>query len=173
MERLRLGTRAWQWVLWQLMRSGYRPMRALLWLVIWWLVGFVAFGAGYQAGVLVPNDKEAAAYLVKNGDVPASYEPFCALSYAVDSALPIASLGQREKWHVTLPENLPVGRPVPRDYIYNFACRTQFLQGWIAPSQAVEWVATTLLVFRWLFVPIAWFLTTMLVAGVAGLVARE
>jgi hypothetical protein len=46
---------------------------------------------------LVPLDKEATADLATNGDVSTNYEPFCTLSYAVDSALPIVSLGQREK----------------------------------------------------------------------------
>jgi hypothetical protein len=169
----------WQFILWLLMANGYCPLCALGWLALWWSVGFLAFGLGYQAHVLMPLDKSAFDYFTANGDVPASYEPFCAFSYAVDSALPIVSLGQRDKWHVAFPETaMPEHQPIklmPRNSLYTFLCQANFFQGWVkaAPSPSAEILATSLTVFRWLFVPIGWFLTTMMVAGVAGLVARE
>jgi hypothetical protein len=172
-------SRVWQFILWLLMKNGYCPLCALGWLVLWWSVGFLAFGLGYQAHVLMPLDKGALDYFTANGDVPASYEPFCAFSYAVDSALPIVSLGQRDKWHVAFPETaIPEQRPIrlmPRNSLYTFLCQANFFQGWVkaAPSPSAEILATYLTVFRWFFVPIGWFLTTMMVAGVAGLVARE
>jgi hypothetical protein len=174
-----LRSRVWQFLLWLLMKNGYCPLCALGWLILWWSVGFFAFGLGYQAHVLMPVDKSAFESFTAHGDVPASYEPFCAFSYAVDSALPIVSLGQRDKWHVAFPETAtPDHQPIrlmPRNSLYTFLCQANFFQGWVkaAPSLSAEILATSLTVFRWLFVPIGWFLTTMMVAGVAGLVARE
>ena len=129
--------------------------------------------------MLMPLDKSAFDYFTANGDVPASYEPFCAFSYAVDSALPIVSLGQRDKWHVASPETaMPehqLIRLMPRNSLHASSARRTSSKGGSRrrrPHQPRN-SRTSLTVFRWLFVPIGWFLTTMMVAGVAGLVARE
>ena len=95
--------RAWQLLLWAWTRNGFRPLYALVPLGIWWLVGFLMFGLGYQAHIMRPLDRAAAEAFAQEGRVGDGYESFCALAYAVDSSLPIVSFGQRERWHVAVP----------------------------------------------------------------------
>jgi hypothetical protein len=56
-----------------------------------------------------PSDKYAYEDLIKNRvGLPGQYDPFCALVYAVDSILPIVSLGQRDGWHQRAPPTIAV-----------------------------------------------------------------
>ena len=101
-------SRAWQWVLWHTIRNGHAPLRALIFLIVLWAFGFVAFGWGYQKLVMEPSDKYAYDDLTQKKLLPGQYDPFCALVYAVDTILPIVSLGQRDRWH---PRDPPTTKP--------------------------------------------------------------
>jgi hypothetical protein len=104
--RANLGwpSRAWQWILWTTIRNGHQPLRALYFLIVLWALGFLAFGWGYQKLVMEPSDKYAYDGLTQNKALPGQYDPFCALVYAVDTILPIVSLGQRDRWHPRAPQ---------------------------------------------------------------------
>ena len=140
-------------------------------MIILWILGFILFGAAYEAGAMVPSEKEAFREFMKDGAVPASYEPFCAPIYAIDTSLPIISFGQRDKWH-------PVGAgkdiKVPEHGIEKtfdaVVCQASFTRGWAERTPLLiacfKWL-------RWIYLATGWFLTTMFVAGVSGLVGRD
>jgi hypothetical protein len=175
-DRRKWGGLGWwagkrHWVLWALIGNGYAPLRAVWWLLVLWLAGFLAFGAGYQARLMVPTEQRAHSEFVPKGSAPGWYEPFCALTYAVDTSLPIISLGQRERWHpdASKPPIESEGSAVD-GLLRNLLCNANFTHDWLSAS---ERCATLLNWFRWIYIPIGWFLTTMFVAGVSGLVGRE
>lgn len=170
---LGLASRAWQLVLWTTIRNGHQPLRALIFLFGLWAIGFVAFGWGYQKHVMEPSDKYAYDDLTQRKALPGQYDPFCALVYAVDSILPIISLGQRDRWHPRAP---PTTAPQTTEHgsLYGFFCEASFTVDW---DQHQKWaestLATSLAVLRWALVVLGWLFATMLVAGIAGLVGRE
>ncbi len=186
------ASRAWQWALWITIRNGHQPLRALYPLLILWAIGFLAFGWGYQKHVMAPSDRFAYEELAHGRPLPGQYEQFCALVYAVDTALPIISLGQRDRWHPSAPptkrgDSEPPGRvlltvdpsPTPAKTGDSepraFLCEARFAQHWDPHGKWIEssTLATALDAFRWVYIPLGWFFATMLLAGVSGLVGRE
>jgi hypothetical protein len=170
-------------------------LRALYFLIFLWAVGFLAFGWGYQKHVMEPSDEYA--YEGLNGSsktLPGQYDPFCALVYAVDSILPIVSLGQRDRWH---PRDPPTTKPQTtasqataaqataaettpaqteeHSSPYGFFCEASFTGHWDPHGKWVEpsTLATLLDALRWGWVVLGWFFATMLVVGISGLVGRE
>ena len=64
------ASRAWQRVLWTTIRNGHQPLRALIFLFGLWVIGFVAFGWGYQKQVMEPSDKYAYQSLAQGKTLP-------------------------------------------------------------------------------------------------------
>jgi hypothetical protein len=179
------ASRAWQGVLWLTIGSGYQPLRSLYCLLGLWIIGFLTFGWGYQRQVIVPTDKVAYESLASDKTLPGQFEPFCAPVYAIDTALPIINLGQRDHWHPgTLPpkDTQPImSRPKPTQSeipssLYYAICEESFTRDWGDPRS--KWVepstlAPLLAAVRWVYIVGGWFLASMLVAGVSGLIGRE
>jgi hypothetical protein len=151
-------TRFWSWLLWHIMRNGYRPLQVILWLFVLWIVSGVVFGTGYELGLMGPTDEKAYNAFVANHGVPPPWYPsFRAPVYAIDISLPIISLGEREKWQ-------PLAEPVVPT-----TTNSPSWLGFLEPGA----VGIGLVIWRWIAIVLGWFLASMLVAGVTGLVARE
>jgi len=147
----------WTWVLWHVMRNGYKPLRAFFWLLLLWVANGLVFYGGYHAGLMGPTDQKAfEAVITNHGVVPDWYPRFRAVSYAIDVSLPIISLGERDKWR-------PLDRPVDPKSI---------LPAWVPDAFAI-WLPDALVFYRWIAIAAGWFLASMLLAGVTGLVAKE
>jgi hypothetical protein len=147
----RLSWSSWFWslVLWHVIRNGYQPLRAVVWLLALWAANAIVFSAAYDAGLMGPTDQRAfEAFVASQGSVPAWYSPFRATSFAIDLSLPIISLGERDKWR-------PLARPVH------------------GKPDVPAWLPGALSVWRWVAIVAGWFLASMLVAGVAGLVGKQ
>lgn len=165
------GSRFWQWVLWIAIRNGHQPLRAFSGLLILWAIGFLAFGWGYQMQAMVPSDRFAYQELESGKPLPGQYDPFCALVYAVDAGLPIISFGQRDRWH----PGVASARPETDGGVYGTICYASFMRHWDPHRVWVDApaLATWLAMYRWFHIALGWFLATMLVAGISGLVGRE
>jgi hypothetical protein len=151
------SVRFWQWVSWHVMRNGYRPMRAILWLVLLWSLNFAIFAGGYGLGMIGPSQKDAYdAFSTHSTAVPPWYPKFHPLVYSVDVSLPIISLGERDKWQ-------PLDQPV---------MGAAGWPGWLK-FVGTERVSLSLAIWRWTAIALGWFFASMLVAGVSGLVARD
>jgi hypothetical protein len=163
-------------LLWVTIRNGYQPIRAGLLLIVLWMFGYAAFGIGYNVRVMVPTDKEAHAKFDYMNVVPANYEPFCAAIYAIDTSLPIISFGQKEKWHPADPSRR-VGT-ASSDPGWDLLCDATLIGRWFrqvmgrglhqTELRQADAVASFLPWFRWGYIAIGWFLTTMFVAGISG-----
>jgi len=181
------GSRLRQWLLWATIRNGYQPIRAGLLLIVLWIFGCVAFGLGYNARVMVPIYKDLNIAKELNPTVaapslaPANFESFCAAIYAIDTSLPIISLGQRERSHPAVPKEL-VGTPPP-DAHGGVLCDARIIGRWFrhvmsrwfhqTEARATDVIASFLFWFRWGYIAVGWFLTAMFLAGISGLVGRE
>jgi hypothetical protein len=155
-------TRFWTWLLWHVMRNGYRPLQVILWLLVLWIVSGVVFETGYELGLMAPTDEKAFNFIAKHGSPPPWYPAFRAPVYAIDISLPIISLGLRDKWQ-PLVQPAPVGPGWPTTT--GFSSWLGFLE----PRAA----GIGLTIWHWIAIVLGWFLASMLVAGVTGLVARE
>jgi hypothetical protein len=179
------GSRILQWLSWLFIGNGYRPLRAGLWLIGLWIVGYIAFGIAYSVHVMVPTDRFVISDFVDKGTVPPNYEPFCSATYAIDTSLPIISFGLKDKWHPAVPSEAIDRRTTVGDNasVWTSLCGAsaiargfhQIMGRWLhytEPDQ-VAMVATALPWVRWGYIAIGWFLWTMFVAGISGLVGRE
>jgi hypothetical protein len=114
----------------------------------------------YQAGQLVPSDNKAYEDF-KVGQLPGSYEGFCALVYSFDTFVPIIDLGQRSRW-----------KPIDtEDEIVDSPKRVYAICDPLAP---IRWRPPLWFIrcFRWLDIIAGWFFTALFAAGVSGLVRR-
>ena len=49
----------WSLVLWNVIRNGYKPLRAAVWLLALWVANAIVFGAAYDVGLMGPTDQRA------------------------------------------------------------------------------------------------------------------
>jgi hypothetical protein len=131
---------------------GYRPLRAL-----WWIVGFVMLGAllfrwGYGAGLITPTEESAYRTFVESGAPPHHYPPFSSLVYSLENFLPVVDLHQGTYW-----------RPNPHHHPSN---------------RKIKWVDHTLSgsflrCYLWVHILAGWTITPLLFAGLAGLLRSD
>jgi hypothetical protein len=178
-------SRILQGLSWLFIGYGYRPMRAGLWLIGLWIVGYLAFGIGYNVHVIVPTDRFAISDLAEKHKLPVSYEPFCAATYAIDTSLPVISFGLKDKWHPAVRSE-GIGPATTEGHeggLWTSLCGASAITGgfhqiigrWLhytEPDQSAS-VASVLPWVRWGYIATGWFLWTMFVAGISGLVGRE
>jgi hypothetical protein len=160
--------RLWAWILDWTMAYGYRPLRALSFIGIFVLVGFLVFGSAYRSEQLVPTDKDAYEKF-KAGQLPGSYEGFCALVYSFDTFVPIIDLRQRSRWK--LIDTKEGAFKLPKWNESNVVCALcdpMALIPWCLPL-AVGFIRF----FWWLDIIAGWFFTLLFAAGISGLVRRD
>ena len=157
LARSALEVRGWlqlrDWILWHTVRHGRQPLRAVLWLGVFWAIGMVVFFSASDAGAIKPNNAfmlrqsewtecaplEGRARLTCFEGRAASYPEFNALIYSADTLLPIVSLEMQEYW-------------IPDD------------------SQGVGWFARG---YLWVHIAVGWALSLLAVAGFSGLVKSD
>jgi hypothetical protein len=163
MEHLRRSSetgiyrRIWNLALRVAIGYGYRPWSALRWFIILVFLGFVLFSGGFYSGSMVPTDKDAYAFFMERDSVPDYYERFHASIYSLENAFPLVKLGQTDRW-----------QPDP-------ACRSLNTNGDSAPFVLLLRVISPAFLrwFRWLQLLLGWFLATMWIVAVTGLIRRE
>lgn len=144
---LRWSERLWSRLLDVTIGYGYRPMRAL-----WWILGFVAlgsvlFGLGYHELAITPTEPRAYDYFVEKGEPPLHYPPFNAIVYSLENFLPVVDLHQGTYW-----------RPNPR---HGLGGRLRALSGTL-----LRW-------YLWLHIIAGWIITPLLAAGLTGMVRPD
>jgi hypothetical protein len=148
--------RIWNWTLRKAVGYGYFPGRSL-----WGLAGLIVLGcllywAGFCAGSIVPTDKETYSTFKSTGTVPAHYARFHALVYSADNALPLVKLGQLDRWQ---PDPNP-------DKLVLLIASCGSSSRWISFAGFLMW-------FRWVQIAAGWFLATMGLAAVTGIVRKD
>ncbi len=122
---------------------GYQPLRAL-----WWIAAFVALGTyifhwGYRMGLVIPSDHEAYETFKDHHNPPAGYQPFNSFVYSLENFVPLIELHQAGYW-LPYPEN--------------------------SQQQNTKYSGKMLRWYLWLHILIGWIFTSILVAGLAGLI---
>jgi len=148
--RIGFGERLWRCALDAVIGYGYRPLRA-----IWWILGFVAFGAalfrwGYEQRLITPTEADAYEAFLQRGEPPPYYPPFSSIVYSLENFLPVVELHQGQYW-----------RPNPRHRPRRSRRITRFGDGTLAPR--------LLRVYLWIHILAGWTITPLLFAGLAGL----
>jgi hypothetical protein len=150
---LRRVERAWNLLLDVTIGYGYRPLRAL-----WWIVGFVAFGSvlfggGYYARIVTPSEESAYQSFIADGAAPAHYPPFNAFVFSLDNFLPVVDLHQGLYW-----------RPNPRHAVKaGTRLFGRELNLGNIPAALLRW-------YLWFHILAGWILTPLLFAGLSGLI---
>ncbi len=129
--------------LWLTIDYGYQPLRAL-----WWIAAFVALGTytfrqGYRMGLVIPSDHEAYETFKDNHNPPAGYQPFNSFVYSLENFVPLIELHQAGYW-LPYPDN--------------------------SQQQNTKHSGRMLRWYLWLHILIGWIFTSILVAGLAGLI---
>ncbi len=138
------GERVWRGMLDATIGYGYRPMRALWWILSFVVLGAMMFAWGYRERAITPTDPAAYGGFVQSGELPRHYPPFNAVIYSLENFLPLVDLHQGQYW-----------RPNPR---HGSGGRLPALSGTL-----LRW-------YLWVHILAGWILTPLLAAGLSGLV---
>ncbi len=146
----------WSAVLRAAIGYGFHPARSLLWLVGLTVLGTALFRAGFTAGSMAPNEKDAYREFKASGKLPPHYEHFNPFIYSLENSFPLIRFGQADHWQAAL------------DAQWQYSPRPGM-------PEPLSWLTSpwSLRRFRWLQICLGWFFTTMGVAAVTGVVRRE
>ncbi len=149
-----LATWLWHEALRVTIGYGYRPLRAL-----WWILGFVMLGTllfrwGYEARLITPTEENAYRAFVGSGAPPRHYPPFSSFVYSLENFLPVVDLHQGAYW-----------RPNPYHHPAN-------------PNRRLTWAGETISArvlrwYLWIHILAGWTITPLLFAGLAGLLRSD
>jgi hypothetical protein len=139
------GPRIWRWTLKGSIGYGYYSQWCLYWLAGVIVLGFAIFWAGYSAGLIVPVDDKAYASFKTTHQPPDYYGQFHALAYSFENSFPVVKLGQADRWQ---PDPSP------------------------APG-AGQGTAKLLAAFHWFQILAGWFLASLGVAGISGVIRKD
>jgi hypothetical protein len=150
------------WILKVVVGYGYDLWRALAWLVVLASLGFFLYGTADLAGAMTPKDDKAYEYFKTYGYAPEGYQGLSPSLYSLENSLPLVKLGQADRWQ---PDPTPRSRASSREgpsgggwtsWMPRLMPSPPFLSGFLAFQ---IWAG--------------WFLTTLFVAGVTGIVHRD
>ncbi|HET6422534.1 MAG TPA: hypothetical protein VFG20_02550 [Planctomycetaceae bacterium] len=150
-DHMELTTGDWYWyrVFGPLIAYGYEPWRSFVWMILVVSIGATLFQIGYWKGWMTPT-KVVEFVSANEGAQPylsADYPKFNAIIYSLDVFAPFTYLHQANYWvpNPTRGERIRLGFWSPR------------------PGELLR-------VYLWLHVVAGWLLTSLLVAGLTGLV---
>lgn len=148
------GTWLWRQTLRATIGYGYRPLRAL-----WWILGFVLLGNllfkwGYTAGLITPTEEGAYHAFVGSGMPPRHYPPFSSFVYSLENFLPVVDLHQGTYW-----------RPNP----HHRPNKQRRIIAWRDNSLSPH----LLRCYLWIHILAGWTITPLLFAGLAGLLRTD
>jgi len=153
---LSAAERAWKFALWATIGYGYRPLRALWWILLFVAMGTIFFGLGYRARLIAPTEAEAYESFNKSGEPPVHYPPFSSFIYSLENFLPVVDLHQGAYW-----------RPNPRHRVANeprlFGRRVAL---GVVPGMVLRW-------YLWVHILAGWAITPLLFAGLSGLLRSD
>ncbi|HKM99974.1 MAG TPA: hypothetical protein VJX23_05625 [Candidatus Binataceae bacterium] len=148
--------RWWNMMLEVTIGYGFRPLRAIWWMMAFVLLGAALFGTGYRLRIVTPTEADAYNRFVETGVAPSHYPPFNALVYSLENFLPVVELHQGQYW-----------RPNPR-HSARGKIRTgqdDFDPG-VIPSTLLRW-------YLWVHILAGWTLTPLLFVGLSGLIRPD
>jgi len=152
-----LFDKAWEWLQRVTIGYGYESWKAFKWLLLLFVICSIAYELGYLNGGMAPTDKDAYRDFIAQHDVRNGYPAFSPILYSLESSLPLLKFGQIDHWQPD-PGPLQIGS-LPRLGQDRISWLVSW-PGWLSFVHSVQ-----------LF--LGYFLATMAVAGLTGLVRRE
>ncbi|MCX6828495.1 MAG: hypothetical protein NT002_04360 [candidate division Zixibacteria bacterium] len=145
--------RYWLRLLGKSISYGYRPLKAIPWMTGFIMLGLILFGAGYEAGVFSPLSPTAYIADKVTGDqvISPDYPTFNVLAYSFNEFVPLINLRQGSYW---MPNANKCGE------IHLFGKLKIPISG------------SLLRYYLWVHIVAGWVLTSLLVAGLSGLVRK-
>lgn len=142
-EHQNFALRLWNWVIKLSTGYGYAAWRAVFPAVAIITLGWVLFLIGFRNGLVTPSDSAAYQVFEKSGRAPSYYSRFSGAIYSLDTFLPVINFGQKAYW-------------VPN------------------ANRGAVWIGTLtsgwfLRFYLWVHIAFGWLLTTLVVAGLTGL----
>lgn len=127
---------------------GYKPFRALWWIALFVFIGTLLFSWGKNSNVIVHVDGKNA---------PSAYQSFNPFIYSLENFIPLLNLRMAAHW-------MPDANAQPTPLLIPFT--DQLAPAPPSLGRYIRW-------YLWLHILLGWFFTSMLVAGITGLVRRE
>jgi hypothetical protein len=149
---LRLPERIWRMALRVTIAYGYRPLRALWWILLFVTVGTALFEWGYRARLITPTEESAYESFCATGEPPPHYPPFSSFVYSLENFLPVVDLHQETYWRPNPRHRRADDKPVTA---------AESLRETL-PARLLRW-------YLWLHILAGWTITPLLFAGLAGL----
>jgi len=142
-EHPNFALRLWNWVIKLSTGYGYAAWRAVFPAAAIITLGWVLFLLGFRNGLVTPSDSAAYRAFEESGRAPNYYSRFSGAIYSLDTFLPVINFGQKTYW-------------VPN------------------ANRGAVWVGTLtsgwfLRLYLWVHIAFGWLLTTLVVAGLTGL----
>jgi hypothetical protein len=173
--QLGLAGRIWALLLWSAVAYGYKPWRALGWSAILLTVSWFVFASAGQLGYMAPRDgnvrvspawEHPERNLSKKPEIPSTYPPFNGLVYALDTFIPVISLGQSDAWEPSTRKTIVTvhagpDRAVLASVPERYAVSETFLK------------AGGHRVFVWVNEVAGWILVSLFIAGMSGVMRKE
>jgi hypothetical protein len=142
-ERPNAILRVWNWLLDLTTGYGYAAWRSLYPALAIVAHGWVLFILGFRSGIITPSDMAAYQAFEDSSRAPSYYPRFSAAIYSLDAFLPVVTFGQKAYW---MPN-------ANRGAVWVGGLTS----GWF------------LRLYLWLHIAFGWLLTTLVVAGLTGL----
>ncbi len=118
----RVVDRLLEWFFDATLGYGYKPVRALFWLLAIWILGSAVFSVGAHYHSMLPAKEPATTSVAR---MP-PFKELDAVFYSLDTILPVIDLGVAEQW-----------RPVRTDTRLWMYLRVHITLGWIFSTLAV------------------------------------
>jgi len=156
--RIRLGNlnridKLWLKFLGWTVGYGYRPWNALIYCLVFYLLGVVYFHQGWKTGVMSPVKPNA--YVRVDGretmEIRQDYPCMSAWAYSADVFIPLVNLHQKEFW-------------LPNARLTNARLLSERWVMRVSGERLCWWL--------WVETLSGWVLTTLLIVGVSGLIRK-
>ncbi len=147
-----LPQKIWRLALRATIGYGYRPLRALWWILLFVFVGTILFELGYRAHLITPTEESAYESFCASGVPPPHYPPFSSFVYSLENFLPVVDLHQETYWRPNPRHRRAADKPV--------TAAASLME--TLPARMLRW-------YLWLHILAGWTITPLLFAGLAGL----
>jgi hypothetical protein len=151
---MKLATWLWREAFRATIGYGYRPLRALWWILGFVLLGTILFRWGYEVRLITPTEESAYHTFVGSGAPPRHYPAFSSFVYSLENFLPVVDLHQGAYW-----------RPNPYHHPANRKRRLRWGDETLS--------ARALRCYLWVHILAGWTITPLLFAGLSGLLRSD
>jgi len=158
-----MSERIWRTALRITIGYGYRPLRALWWILMFVILGTVLFRWGYRARLITPTEESAYETFCATGEPPSHYPPFSSFVYSLENFLPVVDLHQGTYWRPNPRHRRAVEKPGDKLAARGDkpTARSESIRETL-PARMIRW-------YLWLHILAGWTVTPLLFAGLAGL----